>query len=68
MFTRSHWRNFMSLHDDLDKKKWKLLDDDDDNDNTLGSKKNIWDDNDKEDSWNDVDSDDDDLSDLDDFE
>ena len=58
----------MSLHDDLDKKKWKLLDDDDDNDETLGKKKNLWEDNDKEDSWNDTDSDDEDLSDLDDFE
>lgn len=60
----------MSVHDDLDKKKWKLLDDDDDNDDTLGKKKNLWEDSDKEESWNDNanDTDDEDLSDLDDFE
>ena len=60
----------MSLHDDLDKKKWKLLDDDDDNDDILGKKKSLWEDNDKEESWIDSasDTDDEDLSDLDDFE
>ena len=60
----------MSLHDDLDKKKWTLLEDNDDNDDSLGNKKNLWEDNDKEESWNDNanDTDDEDLSDLDDFE